>query len=260
MTPLAQSIANEMCKPLAKRQIIDPDGIASGIDGFHFFDCTAISELLVGLGAKAPELSSSNFMFLPAEKVWIEFGPGCGYYEDNCRHAYLLVREKGKARLHIASMVPGHSPIISVPFAWIETNGSVGYRGNLDLPADFDVEGYVAGAVVALALINTPRIIGRRQHMPHAGLQRKLAAARGMVGKFPLRGWTEIVLEVTPPKTDGQLHETRLSGERCLHFCRQHLRVRNGAVEMVRDHWRGDPALGIKRSRYRLEPPQGRAA
>lgn len=104
-----------------------------------------------------------------------------------------------------------------------------------------------------LAMINTPRVVGRRQHMPHAGLQRKLAKSFGMVGKFPLRAWTEILLDVRPPQIDGGAdHEARLSGRKALHFCRSHLRIKMGRLELVRAHWRGDPALGIKRSRYKV--------
>lgn len=119
---------------------------------------------------------------------------------------------------------------------------------------------YVAYAI--LAIINSPRIVGRRTHRPHAGLQRALRRARGLgVGKFPLRGWTEIILEITPPQVDvsGRVHETRLTGRRALHFVRQHLRIRNGGLELVSAHWRGDAALGIKRSRYKVVPPRNQA-
>lgn len=119
--------------------------------------------------------------------------------------------------------------------------------------------GYIPLMYAALSVINTPRVIGRRQHMPHAGLQRKLAQARGMVGKFPLHAWTEIKLEVSPPRLDrsatGDPHEARLTGAKALHFCRCHLRVRLGQLELVSAHWRGDPALGMKQSRYKLLPP-----
>jgi hypothetical protein len=75
-----------------------------------------------------------------------------------------------------------------------------------------------------------------------------------MVGTFPLRAWTEIVLEVTPPSEAGALDpgEAHLTGRRALHFCRQHLRIRGGRLELVKAHWRGDAAIGIKQSRYRV--------
>ena len=106
-----------------------------------------------------------------------------------------------------------------------------------------------------LALINTPRIIGQRQHMPHERTEREKLKQLGLVGKFPLRAWTEIVLKVALPddRSGEPSKEAHLTGQKCLHFCRTHLRVRLGQLEYVEGHWRGDPALGIKQSRYRVE-------
>lgn len=111
-----------------------------------------------------------------------------------------------------------------------------------------------------LAMINTPRIVGRRQHMPHRGLEKDLLRARPVVGKFPLHAWTEIKLEVSPPRIENSdVHEAHLTGARALHFCRAHLRIRNGYLEIVRAHWRGDASLGIKQSRYSVIPARKRA-
>jgi hypothetical protein len=111
-----------------------------------------------------------------------------------------------------------------------------------------------------LALINSPRVIGQRQHMPHERIEREKLKALGLVGKFPLRAWTEILLSVAPPddRTGEPSNEAHLTGEKCLHFCRTHLRVRLGQLEYVEGHYRGNPALGFKRSRYKLEPPEHR--
>jgi hypothetical protein len=113
-----------------------------------------------------------------------------------------------------------------------------------------------------LAFINTPRIIGRRQVVPHAGLQRKLAAAMGMVGKFPLRAWTELKLEVRPPRiAEGEPHRAGYTGEKAYHWTRMHVRIQNGLVVYVTDYWSGNVALGIKQTRYALVPPKsGRRA
>jgi hypothetical protein len=104
----------------------------------------------------------------------------------------------------------------------------------------------------ALALINSPRIIGRHQHMPHERAERDKLKDMKLVGKFPLRAWTEIILKVAlPDDRSGEAStEAHLTGERCLHFCRSHIRVRMGLIEYVAGHWRGNPALGMKRSRY----------
>lgn len=260
MTPLAQAFANEMCKPVAKRKMLDSDGIAGGINDFHFFDCSAASDFIEHLSTKPLAAAQSRYMFLPAEKTWIEFDANCGG-RGLPRRAYLLVLDGENLTIRLAWRDAESGLAISGVFLWVPMDGSGSYRTAKILEFEDDIVSHLVIAISALAIINTPRIIGRRQHMPHAGLQRKIAAAHGMVGKFPLRGWTEIMLEVTPPQmADGQIHETRLTGQKCLHFCRRHLRIRNGSLEMVRDHWRGDPALGIKQSRYRLQEPKRRAA
>jgi hypothetical protein len=107
----------------------------------------------------------------------------------------------------------------------------------------------IAFCTLALDLINTPGLIGLRQHDPHRGLAKRLATA----GSYPLQGWSEITLK----------HQTKLAGpceqptgttfHKCLHFVRSHLRhYQSGKVTVIPAHWRGDPALGIKRTRYRL--------
>jgi hypothetical protein len=102
-----------------------------------------------------------------------------------------------------------------------------------------------------LVMINSPRVIGRRQHPPHKVLQKGFAG-----GHFPLHAWTEIKLEVTKPTLidDGEPHQARLTGLRALHFCRAHVRIKNGKLEYVTAHWRGDASIGIKRSRYAVTP------
>ena len=68
---------------------------------------------------------------------------------------------------------------------------------------------------------------------------------------------TEIKLEITEPvdASHDPSMEAHYTGDRALHFCRAHLRIRLGKLEIVRSHWRGDASLGIKQSRYRLAMP-----
>lgn len=106
---------------------------------------------------------------------------------------------------------------------------------------------FIGLAVLTLDLINTPGLVGLKQRDINRGLARKLAA----VGRYPSMAWSEVVLK----------HETRFAapGERltgtthhkCLHFVRSHLRhYRDGKVTVIPAHWRGDAAIGIKRTRY----------
>jgi hypothetical protein len=108
-----------------------------------------------------------------------------------------------------------------------------------------------------LSLINSPRIIGQRGHHPHERTARDVLKKLKLAGKFPPRAWTEIMLKVAPNPEDrsaGAPKETHLTGERCLHYCRTYLRVRHGQLEYIEGHWRGNPHLGVKQSRYKVEP------
>jgi hypothetical protein len=84
----------------------------------------------------------------------------------------------------------------------------------------------------------------------HKGLARELKHSK--LGFGPLRDWHEIKLEVTKPRDvdDGEAHSDVIIGKRALHFCRKHLRLWNGRLIPVREHWRGDASIGIRRGRY----------
>jgi hypothetical protein len=110
---------------------------------------------------------------------------------------------------------------------------------------------FIGMCVLTLDLINTPGLVGLRQHDPHRGLAKRLYAARG--GSYPLQGWSEIVLKHQTQYAEDTVHHTGATFHKCLHFVRSHRRhYRNGHVAIIPAHWRGDPALGIKRTRYRV--------
>lgn len=101
---------------------------------------------------------------------------------------------------------------------------------------------------LALDLINTPGLVGFRQHAPHKGLAKQLSN----VGSYPLRSWSEVVVKTKTKFDDGE-YESGDTYHKCLHFVRSHSRrFRDGTETIVCAHWRGDPALGIKRTRYRV--------
>jgi hypothetical protein len=124
----------------------------------------------------------------------------------------------------------------------------------MKLVSDNDIERTIklgiAFSVLALDLINTPGLIGLRERDPHRGIARKLASLRS--GSYPLRSWSEVVLKHQTRVADPEAE--RLTGttyHKCFHFVRSHLRhYRDGKVTVIPAHWRGDPALGIKRTRY----------
>ena len=261
MTPLAQRVVNELLLPPRKRTFIDQCGLLGVMDDVHCFEVSDVVGLASEMGAGMAESSEKgefideDLAFLPAEKTWIE------WRVEGDRMAVLLVCPpySSTAQCYWALDLEG-------VFHSARSVGRLSLRGadlssRAALPAAMALDqSREAGAgafpiYASLALINTPRVIGRRQHMPHAGLERRLLAARRTVGKFPLHAWTEIKLEVgRPPEnaSDDPSIEAHLTGARALHFCRAHLRIKGGRVEFVRSHWRGDSSLGIKRSRYKV--------
>ncbi len=251
MTPLALRIMNEKTLPLKQRTFKDGAEIMDKIESAHCFEITKIMSLIESCRWDLYQTASAATNFLPSPHTWIE------YKFDDFRVAYLLIEDKEKKLAHVhlirddefAGDEIAKISLYGNPNRYFQIKESVKEQKhfhNLSISILFPI----------LAMINTPRIIGRRQHMPHAGLQRRLAKSKGMVGKFPLQAWTEILLEVTPPKEAKGEHLGILSGSRAFHFVRQHLRIKNGRLELVSAHWRGDPSLGIMRSRYRLIPPK----
>lgn len=255
MTPLAHRIANELTMPVKARTFRDQCGLLDRFDDVHCFDVSDVFDM-------AGDLAETEFArgrtidilaFLPAPRTWIEWR-----YSDGSREGVLLESSDGEVA-EARWAIGGAALFLSAQFV-----GRLKLKGDGRAASEHYVvrrlkgeteaaqRGWIVLLYALLAMINTPRIIGRTTHMPHSGLQRKLAKARGMVGKFPLHAWTEIKLDVGPPKVSEGDQEIRLSGRKALHFVRSHLRVRRGLLELVSAHWRGDPALGIKQSRYKL--------
>lgn len=269
MTPLLQRITRELTLPQKDRTFVDGCGLLSQLDDVHSFEVSSVYELACELAVpmieNALDTRRFNLMeaqsFLPAPKTWIERIDG----EGN-REGFLLIRDEGSpyARVMTAAtsgagifgsladvgglMLDPPSPDVTDKL-WM-TIFPTSKSDELGHPIASEAHTFILYAL--LAMINTPRVLGRKQHMPHRGLERRLTRHLG-VGAFPLHAWTELVLSVSPTGThDDQEHQAHLTGQKCLHFCRSHLRIRCGRLEVVRAHWRGDAALGIKRTRYKV--------
>lgn len=268
MTPLAYRIVKDMTLARNLRRFEDKAGLAKKLADAHCFDLSAVVDLIPDLSEKLLSDGSQQVLgFLPAPRTWLEFMTPSGL-----RMGYLLTESGPKA--HVITAIDGAGVFASSSLGlWIQLGAKGGEVAKFEWAnlaafgdVEFDdeeimtLENEAKNLLCCLALINSPRIIGRRQHMPHAGLERRLTATRGLVGKFPLHAWTDIKLEVHAPKIDSEEHEGHLTGQRALHFCRAHLRIRLGRLEFVNSHWRGDPAIGIKRARYTVVPPRGTGA
>lgn len=247
MTPLALRIVKELTLPVKRRTFDDRAGLLQRMDDVHCFECSEVVELARSLKGHFPTHGiDERSTFLPAPKTWIEWRNPSG------RTGYLLEERNGAVR--ITGAVSDGSWAINHLLP-------LDYRSKAQNPNLLRLSQYLADGdesseefLALLSIINTPRVIGRRQHMPHRGLERRLTRAMGVQGKFPLNAWTEIKLQVSPPKdmSGDASTEAHLTGQKALHFCRSHIRIRLGRLEVVRSHWRGDASLGIKRSRYKL--------
>lgn len=282
MTPLAMLITKQLTLPKKRRFFTDHCGLLPLMSDVHCFEVSevfaAARTLVLGPAAEIEDLEdrgryisdriqkvSEYTSFLPAPNTWIEWTNELGG-----RTGVLLREDKGGfCQIRIAENIADRRDFHSSGGIYRMALGG-GYGDALRFQSTVTLDEQARLSLCSLlitlngilAMINTPRIIGRRQHMPHRGLERKLVAASGIVGKFPLNAWTEIKLEVTAPKdaSDSASVEAHYTGARALHFCRAHLRMRLGQLEIVRSHWRGDGSLGIKQSRYKLSSKNQTAA
>lgn len=263
MTPLAQQIVREMTLPIRKRSFHDACDLLPRMSDVHCFDCTEIATVASGLATEfmlgLAQGHGKDLSFLPAPRTWIEWLDTNNRTGERSRLGYFLEERKDGAFVCMATASPIFAAYPCMILALRDQITPTGQLAKMMPPFTNDDLGCTAAALLhmLLAFINTPRVIGRRQHMPHRGLERELLKSQSLVGKFPLHAWTEIKLEITPPRdvSGEEPIETHLNGQKALHFCRAHLRVKRGKLEVVRAHWRGDPAIGIKRSRYRLAAP-----
>lgn len=236
MTPLAQRFVRQMIGDPSDAILPDLGNEIPLLLEAHCFEISAIYPAVIDLLAD-PKFSPDDLTssFLPAPKTWIEW-----LHDDGVRHGLLLIEEPNRGER---------------AFTFLVANSNEGMaRWSQSWDTRMHSVFVVRFIATVLAMINTPKIIGRRQHMPHRGLEKRLLARRPNIGKFPLQAWTEILLHVSPPKDASAAEpiEAHLTGSKALHFCRAHLRIRLGQLERVRAHWRGDPSLGIKRSRYKV--------
>lgn len=103
-----------------------------------------------------------------------------------------------------------------------------------------------------LALINSPKIIRSRE----VDVTR-INKQRLKKGRYPFHPHHEVRLNVDK-------HEIMTAAghgdgsHRALHFVRAHLRFRLGQYELVKPHWRGDPAIGMMNTSYRADREHSR--
>jgi hypothetical protein len=280
MTPLARQFAEQLILPVKDRlpNWKDTSFLRESLEDTHFFECTLVEPLIwilhEQLVAKFDTELFRNLMFLPAPKTWIEYH--CPYdgrmgflcqthpsgkmaiitaWKGDPEWSYFIL---GVIHFHDCTFLTRDNFLQDLKDKGEDVSQNIEKPwpfGELAVPREEAINTLLRRLMLFVLLINTPRIIGRRQFMPHRAFEKRMIAAKPMIGSFPLHAWTELKLEVSrPPEFDGEIHEDHLTGKKALHFVRKHLRIRRGNLEWVRAHWRGDAALGIKQTRYAVVP------
>lgn len=251
MTPLAHRIVKELTLPVKHRTFKDQCGLLPRMNDIHCFEITDVLDAAFDLAHSEwkHDRTSDYMAFLPAPKTWIEFT-----HKSSIFRTGVLLESRGTDGAESRWAAGNADGFVSDPnVGWLKLSGDglIGSKHFRVRPTTTGSE-WTLALYAVLAMINTPRIIGRVQHMPHRGLEKALLANRSLVGKFPLRAWTEIKLHITPPVIAGvpEPVEAHLTGRKAYHFVKAYTRVSSG--KLVAAYWRGDPSLGIIRSRYRV--------
>ena len=255
MTPLAHRIARDMLAFRKDRAFLGEAEawICQHMLDAHFFDVAEIlplaHELVVHAEGSAKALQ--DLCFLPAPITWLEF------IQSNGSRAAFMVAQIDE-REAIVVVVDGNE-FRALPIGILYTEelladevGGVMFKCLNTFGGDFE-QRVLFSVIGLLNLINRPGGLMRREHAPHRGIARDLSK-RAMVGRFPLRGWTEITLNVAPGGNQREPKAAGSTGDKCLHFVRSHRRRCYGVWVQIPAHWKGDPALGIKQTRYRVVP------
>lgn len=280
MTPLAGQFALQLTLPIKDRHYFitqnnTGDFLRSFLGSARFFECSAIIDMAFDISKQLSDLwgnkgidGYAGLTFLPAPSVWLEFK-----LPQMPSRSALILQEGINGQSAVAALATAeggefcieHMGYLSLDGGKFRTTRGMFEQTTADMYRciktvspndDNQIRSVILMAGQALlACINSPKIIGTRQQMPHRKVERELIKAFGP-GKFPLHAWTELQLKVAKPVEidDGEPHEAHLTGRRALHFCRKHIRIRRGKLEYVSAHWRGDAAIGIKQTRYRVSP------
>ncbi|MEQ1883310.1 MAG: hypothetical protein ABL878_20345, partial [Burkholderiales bacterium] len=257
MTPLCSAILKDYLN-VGRRKLIQCKGIESNVDyrtiigwmnNCHCFEITDVLELVVDLANKIFDdpISTQELAFLPGPHTWLEF------FDDGLRRAYLIVAgddqcvakvvsfagfsvgrfrsdrnfKKMWVHLHASKLGlydkdinfiggnPSWSPENNDRFADLLTR----HPEWADIVEDMKHPGGDDSLLyAALAMINSPRSIGRTVHPANRALERKITSIPSSE-RYAVNAWTEIKLEVSPPKGSQDYFESdgALVGRRALH-------------------------------------------
>lgn len=271
MTPLAHQVLKQLLLPVRRREFVDRGDILPHMDDVHYFDCRSVGGIASELAysERFDELREKT-SFLPALKTWIEvklWDMDIGFLLiSGPEHVKVWtvmrgidVAYRGESQFRSSNSIQ-HLPMRRSEFAKadiIDFSAWKDFKGFDDITSEWATV-FSHAVIGSLMLINSPRAIDRQLYEPHAGLKRQLEQSAKGDRKFKLHRWTKILLKLEPGRRGASHDHTdgvHLTAGRAKHFVRKYLRTRNGELERVSEHWKGDAALGLKLSTYRVAPP-----
>jgi hypothetical protein len=277
MTPLARLIVQHKLHPTPKNTIL-PSADGKGgrdqtqIEGLmgalaevamhsHFFDISEIYRegLLKVVADKMLEgwrqdgRFDPTLAFVPAESTWIEcFVPV--KTTKNQRGGFttvtFLLRQPDGENATLSSLIIAHNGDRHFLSEYGMLPDMLALRREPDLVENtINQQQHHFLTYAALSIINSPAVFHREWCEPHRAVARE-AKTKGL---GQVRGWHKIRLSMTRQVAEAH-GEGHVTGERCLHFVRMFTRWRLGRLEYVRDHWRGNPDLGVSLASYKVKP------
>ncbi|MCK8787646.1 hypothetical protein M0638_25085 [Roseomonas sp. NAR14] len=241
------------------------------LSGLHPFDMT---EVIRHWEINPVPVESFPAKFAPSDRTWFEWEE-----TDGSRVGIALIRDGDTDGRPVFAVLTKHlgakmdDLLIFWGFVQCVEDGSLAASAPTFSARDmeraasssFDVEKKWADLrehiAFLLGVMSTPGTYIKTTR--HAGWNeaRKLVKKIGAVGAYPLRAVSEIKLVWPPPERAEDPKWHGHTGRRCQHWVRRHERRYRRKdtgeiykVVVVPEHTRGDPALGMKQSRYRLVP------
>ena len=242
------------------------------------FDCSEIAPMALDLAVdhmcddtdERKERQLLSHIFLPHNPCWIEYAPSESIQNGG---AFLLIEGTAiydgveQRALHILRMASGHPDgaglyhfaAIHLDMDVSKLHGSdrimVSHSGwpikGLSIREDDYIYAAALHIAIMLSIINTPKMFKVVENKSSRFFHEKLRKSKRLMQDRPyqLLPWSVIKIEMFIDNTSSTRGSIK-GHERCLHYCRAHLRFWNGRLIHVKGHYRGNAAKGIKRSTY----------
>lgn len=250
MTPLWKKYAQYLARKYTTRSMPDLERRFLNVE--RCFDLTAVSTLCDevwrelfrsgGTGSSGSDIFDlGEKAAMPCEHFWLEFEQRA-FLVETCNYA-------GSGQFVVSELwIDEERPLRLVPLGYIEQAEDLFEVGaSVECPDDLTVEGWQACGWVlsAIAVLNSPR--ARREDTP----AKKLLGHKYPRLANPSIRSTRIVIDLGCDERGVPRPVAWTSSPKAYHFVRSHVRrFEDGTHTIVRAHWRGDPAFGIRIGHY----------